>query len=349
MDCWSYPQFTPPRPGKPTPCANHNSCNDHQENVEPVRHRDNSQDRHCNCSKDAGKCRETPSGYEHHSTPARQCKGVVVERGDGRVREADAKTWHQQGRDDQSAQHCKDRSLNMVAHCSVPPDDGWRLIPSRGHNHRSVPSRRQMPSLSPQEVAKTYRRYAPLYDRLFGQVLEPGRRALTEEVKGLAPASVLEVGVGTGLTLAGYPPSSQLVGIDLSPEMLAHAHERARAMPERRIVLQSMNAECMDFPDDSFDCVTLPYVLSVTPNPNQLVKELRRVCKKDGTILILNHFSGSRFWWLLERAVKAVADKVGFRSDFSFEEHILAHDWQVMSVRAVNLLGLSKLVVIRNT
>jgi phosphatidylethanolamine/phosphatidyl-N-methylethanolamine N-methyltransferase len=79
------------------------------------------------------------------------------------------------------------------------------------------------------------------------------------------------------------------------------------------------------------------------------VAELRRVCRKGGTILILNHFSGSRFWWLLERAVRAVADKVGFRSDFGYDEHILCHDWAVESVRSVNLMGLSKLVVIRNT
>lgn len=205
-----------------------------------------------------------------------------------------------------------------------------------------------MSLLSLQEVLKTYRRYAPLYDHLFGKVLEPGRRAMAAEVKKLAPASILEVGVGTGLTLLGYPASSRFVGIDLSPEMLAHARERARTMPERRIELHIMDAECMEFADSSFDCVTLPYVLSVTPDPHRLIRELRRVCKKNGTILILNHFSGSRFWWLLERAVRAVANKVGFRSHFSFEEHILAHDWQVMSVNTVNLLGLSKLVVIRN-
>lgn len=206
-----------------------------------------------------------------------------------------------------------------------------------------------MSLLSPQEVLKTYRRYAPLYDHLFGKVLEPGRRALAAEVKKLAPASILEVGVGTGLTLFGYPASSRFVGIDLSPEMLAHAHERARSMPDRCIELHVMDAERMEFADSSFDCITLPYVLSVTPDPHRLVRELRRVCRKNGTILILNHFSGSRFWWLLEHVVRTIANKIGFRSDFKFEEYILVHDWQIISVYPVNLLGLSKLVVIRNT
>lgn len=198
-------------------------------------------------------------------------------------------------------------------------------------------------------VARTYRGLAPVYDPLFGRVLEPGRRAMTRVARALAPGSVLEVGVGTGLTLAGYPEVSEVVGIDLSPEMLQRARQRAARLPGRRISLQWMDAECMDFPDRYFDCVTVPYVLSVTPDPARLVTEIRRVCKIGGHILVVNHFSGSRFWWLMEQAVRPVADRIGFRSDFSYEAHMLLHDWQVESVRSVNLFHLSKLVVLRNT
>ncbi len=109
-----------------------------------------------------------------------------------------------------------------------------------------------------------------------------------------------------------------------------------------------MNAERMEFADDSFDCVTVPYVLSVTPHPAQLVHEIRRVCKRDGVILIANHFSGSRFWWLMERAVRSASERIGFRSDFDYGEQILAYDWEVAAVRPVNLFSLSKLVVLRN-
>ena len=200
-----------------------------------------------------------------------------------------------------------------------------------------------------QGVVLTYDRFAPLYDQVFGQVLGPGRKLMASATSALNPPSILEVGVGTGLTLAGYPSSSRLVGIDLSPDMLERARMRAAALPERDITLHAMNAERMDFPDASFDCVTVPYVLSVTPNPDRLVHEIRRVCKPDGSILVLNHFSGSRFWWLMERAVRSVADKVGFRADFAYERHILSHDWQVVSVTSVNLFGLSKLVVLRNS
>ena len=205
-----------------------------------------------------------------------------------------------------------------------------------------------MESLSSFHVVSAYRFYAPIYDAIFGRVLEHGRRKLCESVREVSPARLLEVGVGTGLTLFNYPPHSKVVGVDISDEMLAHAHLKARNLQDRHISLFTMNAEQMDFLDNSFDCVTVPYVLSVTPNPEKLVAELRRVCKPDGIIFILNHFSGSRFWWLLEKSVSPIAHRIGFRSSFHYEKQISAHDWHVESVEPVNVLGLSKLVKIRN-
>ncbi len=205
-----------------------------------------------------------------------------------------------------------------------------------------------MESISSCNVINTYRFYAPIYDAIFGKVLEHGRKKMCASVHEVLPERLLEVGVGTGLTLFNYPRESQVVGIDISDEMLAHAHVKARNLLDRNIILFAMNGEQMEFSDNSFDCVTVPYVLSVTPNPEKLVAELRRVCKPDGTIFILNHFSGSRFWWFLEKSVSSIAHKIGFRSSFHFNEHISAHDWRVESVEEVNALGLSKLIRIRN-
>lgn len=206
-----------------------------------------------------------------------------------------------------------------------------------------------MNPLSIDHVVKTYRFYAPLYDKVFGSVFAPGRRALADAVTTLQPSSLLEVGVGTGLTLGEYPEHTDIIGIDISVEMLEIAEQRAKMLPSHNIELMAMNAEKLDFADGYFDCVTLPYVLSVTPDPEKLVSEIRRVCRKGGTIILLNHFSGSSFWWLMERALASLASKIGFRSDFSFAEQVLKYDWEVLSVKKVNLLGLSKLVVIRNT
>jgi phosphatidylethanolamine/phosphatidyl-N-methylethanolamine N-methyltransferase len=203
-------------------------------------------------------------------------------------------------------------------------------------------------AISRQGVIRAYRRYAPIYDWLFGASLAPGRRAMATAVHGLKARSVLEVGVGTGLTLPHYPAHCRIVGIDLCEQMLYRARNRAMRYPERRIELESMDAENMSFADGSFDCVTVPYVLSVTPNPAGLISEVRRVCRTNGTILIVNHFTGSRFWRLFEDAIGKAAERVGFRSSFDFDQHIAAHDWEILSVRAVNVLGLSRMVTIRN-
>ena len=211
--------------------------------------------------------------------------------------------------------------------------------------------RRDGSVLSFPDVVRAYHRYAPVYDRLFGAVLEPGRRELARVTSSLCSAghSLLEVGVGTGLMLPLYSGEFAVTGVDICEDMLAHARQRAGQLPRRKIELRLMDGEKLDFPDGSFDCVTLPYVLSVTPDPSRLIAEVRRVCRKDGFILVLNHFNGSPVWWLLERMGRPLAARIGFRPDFSFEEHVLQNkDWTVEQIRKVNLLDLSKLVTIRN-
>jgi phosphatidylethanolamine/phosphatidyl-N-methylethanolamine N-methyltransferase len=205
-----------------------------------------------------------------------------------------------------------------------------------------------MSQISQQTLIRTYRYYAPLYDYVFGAILEPGRRRLAEAVNAQRPRRLLEVGVGTGLTLTRYSRDIAVVGIDVSDEMLRRARERAASLDGVHVELQRMDGERMGFADASFDCVVVPYTYSVTPNPPALVAELRRVCTRGGTIILLNHFGGSRYWTLLDKVLRTFADRVGFRSDFSYEAQVLAHDWRVRSVADVNFLGLSKLVVIAN-
>lgn len=203
-------------------------------------------------------------------------------------------------------------------------------------------------TISTQQVIRAYDRYAPIYDWLFGAIYAHGVREMARTVRGHDPKNLLEIGVGTGLALPHYPRSVEITGIDLAPSMLALAHKRAATLPGRSISLQLMDGEELQFPDASFDCVALPYVLSVTPNPDRLVSEVRRVCRPGGDILILNHFSGAGVWRLFEPMLRTLTSKVGFRSDFSYSQHIERHDWQVLSCTAVNLLGLSRLVHIRN-
>lgn len=204
------------------------------------------------------------------------------------------------------------------------------------------------PRISRASVQRAYRAYAPFYDWLFGAVYEDGRRALGRAVAALAPRTVLEVGVGTGLTLRQYPRTAAVTGIDLSEEMIEIARRRAGGVNGHRVDLRRMDAEDMQLPDHSFDCVTLPYVLPVTPDPDQLCAEVQRVCRPGGTIFLLNHFSGAAGWRPIERLLRGAAARVGFRSDFSYEAHVLGRDWQVRRVTSANIWGLSKLVEIRN-
>lgn len=199
-----------------------------------------------------------------------------------------------------------------------------------------------------EDVKKTYRFYAPMYDFLFGAVLEPGRRLLCKEVKQTKPKTLLEIGVGTGLLLDKYPIEAQITGIDISEAMLEVARKRVQSLKHPNITLTLGNGETLPYEDNSFDCVVLPYVLSVTPDPAILVAEARRVCKDEGTILVLNHFSGSKRWLLLEKLVRNFAERIGFRSDFSYEENILIHDWEVLHLETTNLFGLSKFIILKN-
>ena len=198
------------------------------------------------------------------------------------------------------------------------------------------------------DVERTYRAYAPVYDAIFGLSLAPGRAALMRAVSELAPARILEVGVGTGLTLGRYPAASFVTGIDVSEAMLRVAAARVNGAHSGRIALRCMDAEAMEFADGSFDCVTLPYVLSVTPDPDRLVAEVRRVCRCGGDILIVNHFSGARLARPIERALRPLAARIGFRPEFSFDRYVAAQDWTVLSSKSTNLFGLSKLVHVRN-
>jgi phosphatidylethanolamine/phosphatidyl-N-methylethanolamine N-methyltransferase len=197
-------------------------------------------------------------------------------------------------------------------------------------------------------VVTAYRRYAPVYDWVFGGVLEGGRREMAAMIRQTPPQRLLEVGVGTGLALHQYPRSASIVGIDISEPMLERARERVRELNLGPIELLCADAERLPFGDSSFDCVTLPYVLSVTPNPQVLIDELRRVCTPDGTIYIVNHFSDTQGWGALEALAKPLSRWIGFDSKLDMASTIHAQDWQVLDQRRVNLMGLSKLVVLRN-
>ncbi len=134
-------------------------------------------------------------------------------------------------------------------------------------------------------IQKRYNRIAPVYD-LMDKITVPHR--MREKAINLARGEVLEVGVGTGLNLPLYPRDCTLTGIDFSPKMLQKA--RARATKDNiQVKLLQMDIQQLDFPDHSFDTVIATCVFCSVPDPILGLKEVRRVCKKDGQVILLEH------------------------------------------------------------
>lgn len=180
--------------------------------------------------------------------------------------------------------------------------------------------RRPVPGsgLDADAVRAAYRRWASVYDMVFGLVSSIARRRAVAEVNRLPGTRVLEVGVGTGLALPHYLPQKRIVGIDLSAEMLALARERVRTTELRNVeALHEMDAEATGFADASFDIAVAMFVASVVPHAHLLLAEMRRVVRPGGHILFVNHFAAERGprWWL-ERAMAPASRALGWHPDF---------------------------------
>ncbi len=166
-------------------------------------------------------------------------------------------------------------------------------------------------------VEKVYARWAPVYDVVFGAVFERGRQAVVAAGERIG-GHILEVGVGTGLSLPYYSAGNRIVGIDLSEHML----EKARARVARQGLshvedLAIMDAENLDYADESFDVVTAQCVVNTVPHPEKALEEFARVLKPGGEIILLNRIgaeAGPRL--AFERLFQPVANRFGWRSDF---------------------------------
>lgn len=190
-----------------------------------------------------------------------------------------------------------------------------------------------------ESVKAAYRRYAGVYDAVFGPVLQPGRRAVLD-VLGLRPGDrVLEVGVGTGLSLPLYPRDVRITGIDVSREML----DKARRRVERRGLanveaLLEMDAEKTSFAPASFDKIVAMYVMPVVERPAAVLEEMHRVCKPDGEIFLVNHVrSQNRIVAAVENGLARFSDKIGFHSDFDLRD-MVSDAGELTEVATINFL-----------
>ncbi|MAT65524.1 MAG: SAM-dependent methyltransferase [Gammaproteobacteria bacterium] len=199
-------------------------------------------------------------------------------------------------------------------------------------------------------IRKSYKRYAAGYDLLFGGVFHAGRTTLVQRMNLQPGDRVLEVGVGTGLSLPMYPADVEIVGIDLSPEMLERAERRCQRLGmQSRVRLELMDAEDMSFEDASFDKVAAMYVATVSPRPARLIEEMGRVCKPGGDLFILNHFSSANpVLGGIERLLAPLSRRLGWRPDFSLEEFLWETRLDLVERIPVNLFGYWMLLHARN-
>ena len=190
-------------------------------------------------------------------------------------------------------------------------------------------------------VRSAYRRWAPVYDHTFGRVAGEGRKHAVEVINQ-SSGRVLEVGVGTGLSLPAYKSTLDIVGIDLSPEMLDKARERvAEEGLENVHGLYEMDASDLKFESNSFDTVVAMYVITVVPEPDKVMRELARTCKPGGEVLLVNHFSteeGVRGW--VERRMAPFGDKLGWHPVFDTDRVMICPELQLVEKRALRPWGI---------
>ena len=191
------------------------------------------------------------------------------------------------------------------------------------------------------QVRDAYRRWAPVYDYTFGAISTAGRRHAIEIINA-SSGRVLEVGVGTGLSLPDYKKHLDIVGIDLAPEMLEKARERVKAEKLTNISgLHEMDASNLRFPDASFDTTVAMYVITVVPDPQKVMQELSRVTKPGGEVLLVNHFSqedGVRGW--VERQMAPFADLVGWHSVFDVSRVMVCPELKLIDRKALRPWGI---------
>jgi len=177
-------------------------------------------------------------------------------------------------------------------------------------------------NIDKQTITKAYARWAPVYDLVFGAVFERGRQAAIAAAERVG-GRVLEVGVGTGISLPDYSPSTRLFGVDISEPMLSKARERVTELELTNVEgLAVMDAADLSFPNASFDVIVAQYVITTVPDPEAALDEFARVLKPGGEIVLVSRIGaddGVRR--TLEHWFSPVACRLGWRSEFAWQRY----------------------------
>jgi phosphatidylethanolamine/phosphatidyl-N-methylethanolamine N-methyltransferase len=209
-----------------------------------------------------------------------------------------------------------------------------------------------VPQMETEQVASAYAKWAPVYDLVFGPVFRQGRRAAIDAAEEIG-GRILEVGVGTGISLPGYDRANRVYGVDISEPMLEKARRRVTALNLNHVeAIEVMDAEKMNFPDNAFDVVVAQYVITAVPNPERALDEFARVVRPGGEIIIATRVGAEQgIRSKIEKALMPVTSRLGFRTEFAFSRY---SDWadtmpdiELVERRALPPLGHFSLVRFR--
>jgi phosphatidylethanolamine/phosphatidyl-N-methylethanolamine N-methyltransferase len=200
-----------------------------------------------------------------------------------------------------------------------------------------------------EDIKKIYAAYSRVYDFIFKRWFYPRHRYAIQSLDIQPGQRVLDVGVGTGLSLSLYPRHARVTGIDLSNKMLREAQKKVRRERLSQVTLLEMDASRLCFPDNTFDFVVAAFVISVVPDPVQVIAEMKRVTKPEGQLIIINHFqSQNRLLAQLETWVSPLCTKMGWRSDLALEYLVQHANLQIDQKYSLNKLDLWKVVYATN-
>lgn len=212
----------------------------------------------------------------------------------------------------------------------------------------TMQAQKELQEMGVEDVRKAYKRWAPVYDAVFGKLVTAGMRHAVRKADQFS-GRLLDVGVGTGLALPHYGPQFQVTGIDLSTEMLDRARARIKKAHCTNIeALLEMDAGHLAFDDASFDVAIAMYVLTVVPDPAKVIHELARVTKPGGTVIIVNHFNvegGLR--GAIEKGFAKHASKLGWRPEFPIDTLLVSEKLRLCSIRPVKPMGIFTLLEFR--
>ena len=195
------------------------------------------------------------------------------------------------------------------------------------------------------EIKRIYAYYSRVYDFIFKRWFFP-RQQYAIQALDISPGQrVLDLGVGTGFSLPLYPQHAQVIGVDLSSKMLHEARKKVLRERLSHVDLMEMDAAHLAFPDSTFDCVIVAFVISVVPDPLQVLAEIKRVSKPEGQIVIINHFqSQNKMMAQLEKWVSPLCTKIGWRSDLALDYLVQHADLRIDRKYSLNKLDLWKVI-----